>query len=278
MSPTPTNDSQSKPVRHILSLSGGKDSTALAIYMKQKGTVSGMEYVFSDTEKEHKETYDYLEKLEAYLGQKIIRLTHGSMTFDDLLAARRGFLPSPQMRWCTQYLKILPFERYVGDKPVISYVGLRADEAHRRGYVSTKKHIKTVFPLIDAGFNKQDVARLLEESGLGFPDYYQWRSRSGCFFCFYQQRIEWVGLLENHPKLFQEAMDYEKIDPETGERYTWVQGESLEELARPQRIAEIKAMADAKAKLPPKQPQNSPLTQVFDVEAGDETACMICHL
>jgi len=270
--------SQQKPVRHILSLSGGKDSTALAIYMKQKGAGNDMEYVFSDTEKELSETYDYLEKLEAYLGQKIVRLTHGSMTFDDLLAARKGFLPSPQMRWCTQHLKIIPFERYVGTTDVISYVGLRADEAHRKGYVSTKPNIKTVFPFIDDGLNKQDVARLLEESGLGFPDYYKWRSRSGCFFCFYQQRIEWVGLLEHHPELFQQAMDYEKFDEKTGERYTWVQGESLAELARPERIAQIKAMAAAKAQMPAKQPQNSPLARVFTADATDETACMICHL
>jgi 3'-phosphoadenosine 5'-phosphosulfate sulfotransferase (PAPS reductase)/FAD synthetase len=273
-----TKGSQTKPVRHILSLSGGKDSTALAIYMKQKGTIAQMEYVFSDTEKELSETYDYLEKLEAYLGQEITRLTHDSMTFDDLLAARRGFLPSPQMRWCTQHLKIIPFERYVGTSPVISYVGLRADEAHRKGYISTKPNIKTVFPFIDDGLNKQDIARLLEESGLGLPDYYKWRSRSGCFFCFYQQRIEWVGLLENHPDLFRQAMAYEKIDLETGERYTWVQGESLEELAKPDRIAQIKAMAEARAKMASKRSQNSPLTQVFDADPRDETGCMICHL
>ena len=246
--------------------------------MKQKGESVQMEYVFSDTEKELQETYDYLAKLEAYLGQKIIRLTHGTMTFDDLLKARRGFLPSPQMRWCTQYLKIAPFERYVGDDNVVSYVGLRADEAHRRGYVSSKKNIRTVFPLIEAGFNKQDVARLLEDSGLGFPDYYKWRSRSGCFFCFYQQRVEWVGLLENHPELFRQAMEYERVDTETGERYTWVQGESLAELARPERIAAIKAMAAAKALLPVKALQNSPLALVFNEVEDEDTACMVCHL
>ena len=118
------------------------------------------------------------------------------MTFDDLLAARRGFLPSPQMRWCTQHLKIIPFERYVGTSPVISYVGLRADEAHRKGYISTKPNIKTVFPFIDDGLNKHDVARLLEESGLGFPRLLQVAITLRLFFCFYQQRIEWVGLFE----------------------------------------------------------------------------------
>ena len=46
------------------------------------------------------------------------------------------------------------------------------------------------------------------ESGLGKPSYYEWRSRSGCYFCFYQRKKEWVGLLENHPDLFEKAIEY----------------------------------------------------------------------
>ena len=53
-----TNDD--RPVRHILSLSGGKDSTALAIYMRDR--IPEMEYAFCDTEKELPETYDYLAR------------------------------------------------------------------------------------------------------------------------------------------------------------------------------------------------------------------------
>jgi 3'-phosphoadenosine 5'-phosphosulfate sulfotransferase (PAPS reductase)/FAD synthetase len=90
--------------RHILALSGGKDSAALAIYMKDR--LSNMEYVFCDTEKELDETYEYLDRLEVYLEKKIVRLKGEGRGFDDLLEIRRGFLPSPQIRWCTEYLKI----------------------------------------------------------------------------------------------------------------------------------------------------------------------------
>ena len=61
-----------KPVRHILALSGGKDSSALAVFMKDK--IPDMEYVFCDTGDELQETYDYLDKLEFFLGKKIIRI------------------------------------------------------------------------------------------------------------------------------------------------------------------------------------------------------------
>ena len=59
-------------VRHILNLSGGKDSTALAVFMKDK--VPEMEDVFCDTGCELQETYEYLDKVETFLGKKIVRL------------------------------------------------------------------------------------------------------------------------------------------------------------------------------------------------------------
>ena len=46
---------------------------------------------------------------------------------------------------------------------------------------------------------------LLNASGLGVPDYYKWRSRSGCTFCFFQRKIEWVRLKEHHPDAFERA-------------------------------------------------------------------------
>ena len=212
--------------RHILALSGGKDSSALAVYMKTR--IPEMEYVFCDTDKELDETYEYLNRLEVYLERKIVRLKTEGMGFDDLLKMRRGFLPSPQMRWCTEYLKIKPYEKYIGDDNVFSYVGIRADEMHRKRYISTKPNIIAKYPFIEKGIRRKDVIDILNTTfvggkPIGLPNYYDWRSRSGCYFCFYQQRREWVGLLENHPDLFQKAMEYEKQDPETGEHYSWVQ-------------------------------------------------------
>jgi 3'-phosphoadenosine 5'-phosphosulfate sulfotransferase (PAPS reductase)/FAD synthetase len=256
-------------------LSGGKDSTALAIYMRDR--VPDMEYAFCDTNKELQETYDYLRKLEAFLGKEIVRLKPDGDGFDELLKRRNGYLPSPQVRWCTELLKIKPFEKYVGEDPVISYVGIRADEPKRKGYISTKPNITARFPFIEDGIRHADVLRILEKSGLGIPAYYEWRSRSGCYFCFFQQRREWVGLLERHPDLYQEAMKYERVDPVTGEKYTWVDRESLEELAKPDRVRQIKAEYEQKQKAQPSPKANSPLHTVF---SGDslESGCLVCHL
>ena len=132
-----------KDLRHVVSLSGGKDSAALAIYLRNHYPQlrERVEYIFCDTGTELPETYEYLERLEAVLGKKIARLSaldrpnvkvkrkHNRPAFDVILKELYGgFLPSPRSRWCTRVLKIEPFEQYIGDSRAFSYIGIRADE------------------------------------------------------------------------------------------------------------------------------------------------------
>jgi 3'-phosphoadenosine 5'-phosphosulfate sulfotransferase (PAPS reductase)/FAD synthetase len=332
-------------VRHVLGISGGKDSAALAIYLKKNYPNLCVEYYSSDTGKELSETYELIKKLENFLQSeiKVIKAAEGNTLdpFDHFLEMYKGYLPSSNSRWCTKKLKLEPFEKFVADDPVISYVGIRGDE-DREGYISRKKNIQSIFPFrrniwsedviskflsnsnidklaeivkgrklgskegklirlvtkpVAQDFNTQnklnqllnigiketnslifdflktteyplsnepnfplidnedalgidDIYKLLEESGVGVPGYYNRnnqykfqhngkeysysRSRSGCYFCFFQQKIEWVWLYENHPRLFQKALEYEK------EGYSWNQEETLSELVQPKRIFQIK--------------------------------------
>jgi 3'-phosphoadenosine 5'-phosphosulfate sulfotransferase (PAPS reductase)/FAD synthetase len=265
-------------VRHILLLSGGKDSTALAIYMRDRHPEIDLEYVFCDTHKELPETYEYLTRIEAYLGKPITRLSSelGERGFDHWLKMYGGFLPAANMRWCTRKLKIEPFEDYVGDDPVHLYIAIRADE-HREGFISTKPNITPVYPFKEAGITKDDVYRLLRESGVDLPKYYSWRTRSGCYFCFFQRKQEWVGLLEQHPDLYELAKGYEK--PESG--YTWQPRESLEALSRPERVAQIRAQARARDERIAANRRPRTLAEAFgmgDGEPDDDDGCLICHL
>lgn len=292
MSNADQKSENSKKARHVLSLSGGKDSSALAVYMrdrelwrqrlnkriKEPCPQVEMEYVFCDTQKELKETYDYLDQLEAYLGKAIIRL-NADRGFDHYLKVYGDYLPSPSMRWCTRMLKIKPFEDYVGEDTVYSYIGIRADE-DREGYISHKQNIIPVYPFKEDGITREDVFLILEQT-VSIPEYYKWRTRSGCYFCFFQRKAEWVGLLENHPDQFNESKKYEKLNEQTGERFTWAHSESLEELARPERVAEIKAnhkkALEVEKKMRPNRPLAEVLADVLD-EEDDEAACLICHL
>ncbi len=268
-------DYASRPGRHIVSLSGGKDSTALAIFLRDK--IPQLEYVFCDTHHELPETYEYLDRLEAFLERKIVRL-NAQRGFDHWLDVYNGVLPSAQARWCTRKLKIEPFETYVGDDQVWNYIGIRADE-RRNGYISTKPNITPVYPFKDYGLVLSDIERILAESGIGLPGYYEWRQRSGCYFCFFQRTGEWIGLKERHPDLFEKAKKYES--ERGGENFYWRQRESLAELERPERIEQIKREHALRLEEERRRRPGRPLIElvgaVLDAE-DDERGCDICHL
>jgi hypothetical protein len=272
--------------RHVLGLSGGRDSAALAVFMQQNYPNVDMEYFFTDTGKELPEVYEFLGKLEGFLGRAIIRL-NPDRDFDFWLQRYKTFLPSPQTRWCTRQLKLRPFEHWIrptldaGIK-VTSYVAIRADENYRGGYISTRKELTIKLPFIEAGIDKAGVLEILDSSGLGLPRYYSWRTRSGCTFCFFQQKIEWVRLMERHPDKFEEAKAYEKNAVEHGSPFTWSQGESLEDLARPDRVAEIKrehenrlARLRTKTLANPLRPDCEPID--IDDLYGQAKVCLACH-
>lgn len=273
--PQPASTWATRPGRHIVSLSGGKDSTALAIYLRDQ--IPQLEYVFCDTHKELPETYAYLDKLEAFLGRTIHRL-NPQRGFDHWLEMFGGMLPSAQVRWCTRKLKLEPFEAFVGEELVWSYIGIRADE-ERSGYISTKPNITPVFPYKEHGLVLADVERILHESGIGLPTYYEWRQRSGCRFCFYQRGFEWVGLMERHPEYFAEAKSYEK--EQVGERFYWRQRESLSELERPERVAQIKREHALRLEFERKRRPDRPLLELIGealAAEDDLVGCDICHL
>lgn len=272
--------------RHVLGLSGGRDSAALAVHMAQVRPDIEVEYFFTDTGKELPEVYEYLGRLEGFLGRPIVRL-NPDRDFDFWLKQYNTFLPSPKMRWCTRQLKIRPFEQWLwpaldGGEKVVSYVAIRSDEGYREGYASTHRNLSVALPFREAGVDKAGVIDILEASGLGLPSYYDWRSRSGCTFCFFQQKIEWVRLRERHPEEYEAAKAYEKTAVEHGSPFTWSAGESLEQLERPERIAQIREDHDRRvARLAARRPVNPlrPETTPLDLDEvyGQSKACLTCH-
>jgi len=274
--------------RHILGLSGGRDSAALAVYMRQHHPTLPLEYFFTDTGKELPEVYSFLDRLEGFLGRPIQRL-NPDRDFDFWLDEYGNFLPSPRTRWCTRQLKLRPLEHWLkadldAGTTVHSYVAIRADEPSREGYQATHANMRVHLPLREAGIDRAGVREILDQSDVGEPDYYQWRSRSGCTFCFFQQKIEWVRLAEHHPDRFAEAVDYEKTALRDGSPFTWSQGESLTELIAPDRVAQIKADYEKRRERLRRNRRVNPLSAnsgetIDDVYGIDEasSSCVICH-
>ncbi len=275
--------------RHVLGISGGKDSAALAMYMAIHHPELNIEYFFTDTGEELPEVYEYLTMLEGFLGKAIIRLEpHRNFKF--WLREFNQFLPSPQTRWCTIKMKLDPFRKWVNNwlkagDTVYSYVAIRSDEDFREGYATNHDKLIIKMPFRENGINKEGVLEILEGSGLGLPKYYEWRSRSGCTFCFFQQKIEWVRLKERHPDAFENAKNLEKIAKENNSPFTWSQGESLEMLEKEERIIQIKK--DYEKRLARNQIKkdkfSNPLRvgivdidDLYDCDEGNNS-CNICH-
>jgi 3'-phosphoadenosine 5'-phosphosulfate sulfotransferase (PAPS reductase)/FAD synthetase len=294
-----------KKIKHVLGISGGKDSSALALYVKETRPELKIEYFFTDTGYELPETNDFVDQLEEKLGY-IHRLNdrslngiegRGDKTFSHLLKEHNNYLPSQRDRWCTIQMKLKPFESWADSfikngYEIKNYVGIRADEPNRMGFMAAEKAIESVFPFREDGIVKSDIENILQRNGLELPAYYNWRSRSGCSFCFYQQKIEWLKLMEKHPDLFEEAKQFEKGDGNNvvGEKFYWMgQGQPLSTLEDPavqQRIIEYHEKKVARFKK--KKRRNALLDNSDDFcefndldEIYDETegggACVTCY-
>lgn len=280
---------------HVIAVSGGKDSAALTIYLKEKYPEREFLYLFFDTGEELEETYLYLNELESRLGIKIEK-EYPSKTFKEYLIENNEFLPAPTSRWCTREMKVKTFnrvmeERFKGYK-VYNYIGIRYDE-NRLGLQPPTENIITVKPFQEDGITLEDVKRILKESGLGLPRYYEpivdkkydieyFRSRSGCYFCFYMRQIEWVWLYEKHPEEFKKAMEFEKPG------FTWVKDMPLNELIKPENIDKIKKSYKEAVEQRKKQPiKNATLSQSISNgslhdklldEFENDQFCMACTL
>ena len=278
--------------KHILGLSGGKDSAALAVHMNKKYPDLDIEYFFTDTGYELKETYDFLNKLKTRL-DKPIHYINPRNSFDYFLKKYNNFLPSPTARWCTIEMKLKSMEAWLkpaldAGQEIITYVGIRYDERGRIGYKPTNNLIKAKFPFIEDCIDKEGVMEILDSSGLGLPDYYKWRSRSGCTFCFFQRRSEWIGLMENNPSAWEHAKSLEKQATDNASAFTWIKDMPLTELEKPEVIAKVKEQHKQqleKLKLKKdKQMQNNPFLKGENIDVEENLAlddvsssCLICH-
>ena len=147
--------------------------------MRQHHPELDIEYFFTDTGKELPEVYEYLGRLEGFLGQPIT-MPNPDRDFDFWLRQYNNFLPSAQTRWCTRQLKLRPFEHWLGPmledgSTIYSYVAIRSDEEYREGYSSKHDSLIVRLPFKHAGIDKAGVLEILDGAGLGLPKYYSWR-------------------------------------------------------------------------------------------------------
>lgn len=192
----------------VVALSGGKDSTALALWLSENEP-RDYTYVCTPTGDELPEMFAHWRHLGELLGKPIVPVTAG-VTLDGLVRAYRA-LPNWRMRWCTRQLKIDPFKGFLlSVAPAVAYVGLRADEEDRGGAVyGDIEGITQRYPLREIGWGIRDVQAYLSRRGVSIP------KRTDCARCFFQRLGEWWDLWREHPAVFADAEAHEALTGHT---------------------------------------------------------------
>lgn len=187
--------------RHIVALSGGKDSTAMALRLVEVEP-RNYEFVCTPTGNELPEMLLHWERLGVLLG-KPLQVLNGQ-TLEGLIQLQNA-LPNVWMRWCTRMLKLEPFIKHVkANLPCTVYVGLRADEAAERdGFQYDFDGVTTDYPFQRWGWDLNYVLDYLQERSINVPE------RTDCAWCFFQTLYEWFQLWKEHPDLYWRAAEWE---------------------------------------------------------------------
>lgn len=204
--------------RHIVCLSGGKDSSVLALELRDREP-RDYTYVCTPTGDELPEMEAHWQRLEDMLGQEIVRVAlPGGLR--GLVQIKRA-LPNFRQRWCTDYLKIRTFTAWLREHvPATVYVGLRFDEELRIGvnYAEMVRGVVVCYPFREWGWGLRDVRSSLARRGVEIP------ARTDCARCFYQRIGEWYRLWLDHPAVFADAESDEAFTGHTfrsPSRDTW---------------------------------------------------------
>lgn len=207
-------------MRHIVGLSGGKDSTAMALRLAQVEP-KDYEFVITPTKRELPVMQEHWKRIEGIIGKPLTVIPGPSLM--DLIIKYRA-LPNWRMRWCTRQVKIEPFMAYaLSAKPATSYIGIRADEADgdtpREGTDwSGIEGVTQDLPLVRWGWGIREVTEYLAFCNVEIP------KRTDCDWCFFQRLIEWYELWRDHPDLWKEGEAVELFTGHTfrsDQRDTW---------------------------------------------------------
>jgi 3'-phosphoadenosine 5'-phosphosulfate sulfotransferase (PAPS reductase)/FAD synthetase len=226
-----------KGKRVVASISGGKDSAALSLWLTENGIAH--DRVFMDTGWEHRLTYEYMRgELARVIGPiteiravppapkpgEASRLSPESISLERpllraavaagnpmvLLLLRKQMFASRVLRFCTEKLKVIPIKAHLdrlmdGGEDVVSAVGIRAEESEARSKLAEWEWSESFDcdvwrPLIS--WPEDEVILIHKRHNLQpNPLYLQGASRVGCWPCIYARKAEIRMLAEDEERV-----------------------------------------------------------------------------
>lgn len=195
----------------ILSFGAGVQTTALLLKFPKR-----YDYVvFADTGDEKRETYSYLENYIKPFCEvnKINFVTVKNAKYDSLMdyCLQKKIVPTRSFRWCTQRFKISPIRKFVRSlgaskkNPFYQDIGISVDEIHRMaGSKYDTKYLISEYPLAWEKISREDCYEIIKNAGFPVPP------KSGCYYCPFAKKQEFIDLKKLHPDLWQKSIDMEK--------------------------------------------------------------------
>lgn len=212
--------------RVVASISGGKDSAAMSLWLTEQGIEH--ERVFADTGWESQETLDYLGgELRRVLGSiSMVQSERGGMV---QWIRHKGTFPGKQRRWCTQELKVKPIARFIERRgECVNAVGIRAAESEARAKMpewewSEALDCETWRPILP--WTEAEVIEIHRRHGLRpNPLYLAGAERVGCWPCIYARKAEIKTIAERDPGRIDLVRTLEaELSERAGEPRAWFQ-------------------------------------------------------
>lgn len=206
-------------IKHIVSFSGGKDSTAMLLMMLEK-EMQIDDIVFMDTGVEFPEMYEHIKKVETYINRNITVLK-AEKSFEYMLLdyekkkgknkGQKGYsFPDFRNRWCTNYFKKSAIKKYLKEKykdcEVIEYHGIAVDEI-KRLEKNKEKNIK--YPLEEWNITEQEALEYCYNKGFNWNGLYKKFHRVSCWCCPLKSLKELKVLYKEYPNLFKKLEEWE---------------------------------------------------------------------
>jgi 3'-phosphoadenosine 5'-phosphosulfate sulfotransferase (PAPS reductase)/FAD synthetase len=204
-------------MKRFISFSGGVESTTMCILYGKGATA-----IWCDTGAEHKEMYERIDKVETYLKEfhsgdfNIVKISGEKIykkqiynSLEKLIIACK-VMPSSQMRFCTNYFKAAPIDKYLkeqGESELM--IGFNYDEQGRTGSLEKMKNVKYTYPLIEDGYDRNDCEEILKKNGM-HPNFPVYMMRGGCKMCFFKSEKEYKAMYHLNKSEFLEVLTFEE--------------------------------------------------------------------
>ena len=204
-------------MEHIVSFSGGKDSTAMLLMMLEKGMPID-DIIFCGTGMEFPALYTHIDQVEKYIGRKVTRLQNpkGFLYYLSEHKTTRGKYmdrigngwPDINVRWCTGDLKRDVANKYLRGKTVTEYHGIAYDEPKR---ITSNPGRNIQYPLYEWKITEAQALQYCYDKGFDWDGLYKYFGRVSCWCCPLQGLKELYALYLNFPELWQELMRMDSL-------------------------------------------------------------------